>query len=553
MTVFTGMRSLATDRARRPLRRLSFSTLILGGLLSGCVTPAAAQIAFERRTIVTGSAQRQTILTGFLLGGAVAEVAAVHVDENGDRRVRIHAFDDGAWTPALDATLHPDVSFVDVARIGGRDRLVTYQPGRLHTFDPESATERVLVAVTSNFSPPRRGEIPHVDVSRDVNDDGRDDLVVPDVDGFRLFVQMSDGAFADPVQIGAPTGMGRIYGADGYRFDPWSQSRVHEIDYNGDGRSDLAFWNGDRFEVHHQDERGLFAPSAAAFTTDVGFDADDPSWLATGDMTGRVLHSLTDLNGDGVPDLVVVSLEGSRASNKRSACEVHFGMRAPDGGVLFGRTADAVIRSEGVQLGMDRHDLDRDGQVDMVFTTIEAGFLRNSFYRRFRGFMGGEIHLHVEFYRMRGGLYADVPDATRRINLQYPGAHRGPGWVPLDMALRGGKHERRNTQEGYRRAFNSILLIGDVTGDGRADLLVGRDRGEPPGPRRHADDRLQVFAGVPGPDLFSRRPEEVAVALPEDEEYTWLVDLDADGRQDVLLHHPSTTNEAHRVTMLIAR
>ena len=58
------------------------------------------------------------------------------------------------------------------------------------------------MAATSNFDPPRSGEIPHVDVTRDVNGDERDDLVVPDVDGFWVFVQRSDGAFADPVQIG---------------------------------------------------------------------------------------------------------------------------------------------------------------------------------------------------------------------------------------------------------------------------------------------------------------------------------------------------------------
>ena len=60
------------------------------------------------------------------------------------------------------------------------------------------------MAVTSNFNPPRRGEIPHVDLTRDVNDDDRDDLVVPDVDGFWVFIQMSDGTFADPVKIGPP-------------------------------------------------------------------------------------------------------------------------------------------------------------------------------------------------------------------------------------------------------------------------------------------------------------------------------------------------------------
>jgi hypothetical protein len=97
--------------------------------------------------------------------------------------------------------------------------------------------------VTSSFTPPRRDEIPHVDLTRDVNHDDRDDLVVPDVDGFWVFVQMEGGAFAAPVKIGPATDMSAIYGADGYRYDPWSQARVHEMDYDQDGRSDLVSRN----------------------------------------------------------------------------------------------------------------------------------------------------------------------------------------------------------------------------------------------------------------------------------------------------------------------
>jgi hypothetical protein len=161
-----------------------------------------AEFTFEQHHVVDGPAKRLTVLTGFLLDGAVAELAVVHIDENNDPRLRIYAFGDRTWVPKLDRALGPEVSFVDVANIGGRDRLVNYEPGGLNWFDPESATERALVAVTSNVSPPRSGEIPHVDVTRDVNGDHRDDLVVPDVDGFWVLIQMSDGAFADPVKIG---------------------------------------------------------------------------------------------------------------------------------------------------------------------------------------------------------------------------------------------------------------------------------------------------------------------------------------------------------------
>ena len=83
--------------------------------LYGCVGPAATlpgaeqaePFTFELSEVVTGAGERQTILTGFLVGGSVADLAVVHVDENGDRRLRIFTFTDGDWAPEVDTTRAP--------------------------------------------------------------------------------------------------------------------------------------------------------------------------------------------------------------------------------------------------------------------------------------------------------------------------------------------------------------------------------------------------------------------------------------------------------------
>ena len=530
-----------------------FSILIFSVFLSGCsgllsedverMMPAAAEFTFKQHEVVTGAAKHQTVLTGFFLDGAIAELAVVNVDENGDRRLRIYAFDDSTWVLRLDATLRPQVLFVDVANIGGRDRLMTYERGRLNWFDPESATERAVVEVATNYNAADEDEIPQIDITRDVNRDGRDDLVVPDVNGFWISTQLRNGSFTEPVKLGPPEpfldGIAlddtRSYGEIGITAltIPWYLSRAHEMDYDQDGRSDLMFWNKDHFDVYRQDANGMFSPVAETFTVDIPFDTDGVYSIAFG-FSGEstfslifgfrentkltVLHSFRDVNGDGVTDLVILSLEGRSLLNQRSLYEVHFGTPTPDG-ILFAREVSTVIQPQGTGGALQYsgyssvwfQDFDGDGQADIIFRDVNIGV-----GGIMRALLGNSVMIDVEFYRVEDGIYPNKPTTTHKIR---------PVINPFDK----------------QNIFLSPVLMGDVNGDRRLDLLVGKSREE-----------LQVFIGVPGPDLLARQPKKVAVTLPMDERNTRLVDLNKDDKQDILMYHPSTT-DSHRVTLLLAQ
>ncbi len=534
-------------------RRILLSGAVLSLLLFGCsglfrkdaapIQHTAAEFTFRQHEVVTGTAKHQTVLVGFFLDGDFAELAVVNIEKNKNRHLHLYAFSEGTWVSKLEAPLRSEVLFVDVAKIGERDRLITYEQGRLNWFDPDSATERALVEITTNYKTTGDAGIPHLDISRDLNRDGLDDLVVPDIDGFWIATQLGDGSFTDPIKLGPPDPfLDKIALDDKHSYrevgiNPltvhWYLSRLHQMDYDQDGRSDLVFWNADHFDVYRQGARGMFSPMAETFTVDIPFDTDGAYSIAFDfkdenmlslifgfrkSTKRRVLHTFQDLNGDNIADLVIHSLEGRSLGKQRSLYEVHFGTPTPDG-IVFARDVSMTIRPRGTAGGLQPwgyssqwfQDLDGDGKTDVLFKDVKTGLIGMS-----RAMVGKSIAIDLEYYRIEDGTYPNKATTRRKIRPN------------LDIFE---KH----------RVFFPVVLLGDVNGDGRSDLLVGKNWEE-----------LYIFPGVPGPELFARTPQKVAVAMPNDERNARLVDLNKDNKQDILVHYPSTT-EPHRVALLIAR
>lgn len=498
---------------------------------------------FDTYQIATAPAVHQSVLVGSFLDDAGAQLAEIGVGSDAERRLRLHGFDGTDWTRTIEMPLPADLRYVAVARIGGRDRLVAFRDGGLLWLDPLTATEHPIAEFTTSFSAPDDAGVRELGVVRDLNGDDRDDFLVPDLDGFWVVLQNGDGSFQDPTKLGPvePFLDARAYGDQRtYREVgvtaqnmPWYLNRVHQLDFDRDGRDDLVFWNTDHFLVYRQGPAGTFAASPDTFTTEVPFDFDGVYGLAFqfGDASvpalllglsvrveHRILHGVRDLNADGIADLVILSLAGRSPLRLRGRYEVHFG-RPTANGTAFAAEADTMVDAPGKSGGLQPWgyaaqyflDFDGDGAMDTAMAAVNT-----SLGGMFRAMVGNSISMELSLYRLQDGRYPEKPDATRRL---------GSPFAPLDR----------------RGPLFPTVLVGDVNGDQRLDLLVG-DRW----------DKLSVFLAEPGTDLYASQAVHVPVAIPADERNARLVDLDHDAKQDVIIQHPSAT-EAGRMTILMAR
>ncbi|MCY3821230.1 MAG: VCBS repeat-containing protein [Gammaproteobacteria bacterium] len=528
------------------MKRPSILTVpFLGALAIGCVVTPAVYCANEMFTVhefATGTARHQTALAGSFGGGTALVV--VDMEETGQQHVQIYGFDGDDWSRALDAAFGPGILFVDVLHGADLDRLIAYRHGRVVWFDPDSATSAVLAEMSMTYRAPNHGGIPRIDISHDLNRDGLDDLVVPVVDGFRVALQLPDGSFATPVELGPPEpfldasayGEKRTYRQVGITPEniSWYLARVHQLDYDRDGLSDLAFWNGNRFDLYRQDETGTFQTTPDTFRTDVSFDFDGPYALAfqIGDANPvsmvlglgrhtdhRVLKGFRDLDADGVADLITLTLSGRSPLRLRGRFEIHFGRPVPNGTAFSAEpdtTVDAPGRSAGGEpWGYATHrfdDFDGDGDLDAMLGAVNTGGPG-----MLRAMAANAVSIDLALFRLGSRTYPDKPDAKRRVSSAFrPLSRRGP-------------------------LFPAVLL-GDVNGDGLKDLVIG-DRW----------DRLSVFLASDGPDPFQAPAVRIPVAIPAAGDlHVRLADVNRDGREDVVIHHPSST-EPNRVIVLMAR
>ena len=415
------------------------------------------------------------------------------------------------------------------------------RPGEeVAVFDPESINDIPDESYFVRESYPTEQKVTSL-VVVDLNDDGRRDLAYfGDSDRLTVVFRDEGGAYRDPVRFDVEKGSGSL-------------EALRVGDLNRDGRADLVLLGENTTYTFVQDEDGRLVegPNFPNATTGPdGFDVididgngeldllyvlTDSDWpfryrlglsgVAFGpemrsEFTGIRSYAAADLDGDGRSELGAVRRRSGRFTLLKFADPAE----GASGRLVLSSPRLLPFSAFDDSTGREAllTDIDGDGNPDML--VAEPGAARVVVYRGGQGGMFGDAAVYPSFVGASKPRVADVTgDGLPDLVVAAPAesavgiATIQDGRVSFPVAL------------GYPGEDLLALDTADQDGDGKAEIwvLVGKGRSRS---REHVLARLDPEG----------EPETWAVEdLEADPNDMLLVDLDRDGRRDVILFVPT--------------
>lgn len=464
---------------------------------------------------------KHPIIAAFLLDPEQANLLVREFSENGGRFIATYAMVDENHfdSQAIGViTVNPEVIFVDTGTVtnGTVESLILFEREQAWRVDPLTGKREHLIDFHSLYQQPVLDELPSLDLVRDINGDGLEDIMIPDFDGYWVYLQRSKGKFDDGKLIRVPAIMDLTW-----QDYPWYRhAKPYYADVNIDGLQDLLFWDKDRLQVYYQQQNRVFASHPVAYQPMVDFQNEGLTGLSIklggrddqSNITEKSLFRFADLNSDGLADIITLSVHSKGVLNKKSTYEIYMGELDTSGQLTFAKTPTSVIESDGIQFQMKEIDFNEDGRTDFVVSSVEIGL-----GKILAALITGSISQDLQFYQMGEAGYASKPNVVWEIKTTF--------------SLSTGD------------VFYPTVLIIDINGDKLVDLLV-----------QDGDSALKIYLGNASSRLFNRTSLRFDIPMPDDPDLVEVADLNKDGKDDIILRYDAGEDWLQKtVHVLISR
>jgi len=352
---------------------------------------------------------------------------------------------------------------------------------------------------------------------QDVNEDGQDDIVLPDFEQTNLWLSSKDHpeSFYQHLAIKAQVELER----GGILFKP---TRLFLADFNLDKRADIAWISKGSINYFSQNKDNNFSleqTEIALADTIYGLNwwnmrESDGENLDQSNLTHRAVEEVKDINGDGLVDVVVRFTQSSGVLDRINDYEFYLGYLNKDKQLAFPKVPDTTIKAEGTLTDLKIVDVNNDQKYEVLLSSFEL-----SVSNIIGALLSGSIDQNILLFALNNdNSYEEDALISKE--------------VELNFSLTSGK------------SGQPVGLLSDVNGDGFQDLILSSD-----------DDELSIFMGNNTSKLFNKKASKYKALLPENGELFEKYDINHDGKEDFIMHYNRLDDEsmANKITILMVK
>ncbi len=417
---------------------------------------------------------------------------------------------DSRWLSSVDLTTNTakqvpiptQAQFFHKAQIKNqtKEQLVVLGTEGISAFNAADGSWQRLLNTESLYRTVDGKRLMKLDFVYDFNKDGLSDFIVPDFKAHHVYMQQQNGSFSQfSLAVDAKS---RLFDEN----PDYTSRKARFLDWNADGRTDIAFAIDDSLLLYLQTETG-FSTQAQSIELGLGLTPDALAELRGGDgrsfkgLSINRLYDVKDLNNDEIADLIVRQEQFADAVEQSYSYRIHYG-KTGQGKLLFKTEPDALINTKGIQSEPVFTDLNNDKKLDFFTPAAEFGI-----GTLVRALLAGTANMELQFFpQLPSGQFPDKPvyrqDATAQVSI-------GNAQVNLPV-LKALASEQAP----------ALLLIGD-------------------------EDHLKVYQSAKE-KLFSSKSIRLKQAIPLNGMLASTEDLDQNGKMDLILPFTHLDPEAVR-------